>query len=388
MPKAMSDQVVVIVGGSSGIGRTTARMFAERGARVLVTAQSETDLATLVEEITTAGGTASYVVADVADEAAMREVAGTAAERYGAIDTWVGAAATSVYGRAWDIPAAEYDTVMRTNWLGQVHGALAALPYLRRSGGTLVCIGSVESVRAVPLHAPYVSSKMALRGFCDVLRMDLEAEGAGVAVSLVLPASIDTPFFEHSKSYAEGAPKPPPPVYAPESVAQAILRLAEHPQREVAVGGSAFGFLSGQKLAPRLTDKLMTARHSMLRAQQSDAPPTGADNMRSPVAGTGSERGGHGGRRSMAAAVTTARPLVKRAVGLGAAAAGVIASQVAARAERNRQQRSGQATGTPLVPPSAPTTAQPGSAPAVVDVTQLESRTDVSPGETRGSTAP
>jgi short-subunit dehydrogenase len=87
---------------------------------------------------------------------------------------------------------------MQTNYLGQVYGALAALPFLRESGGTLVCIGSVESVRAVPLHAPYVASKMALRGFCDALRMDLDEEKAGVAVSLIMPAAIDTPFFEHS----------------------------------------------------------------------------------------------------------------------------------------------------------------------------------------------
>jgi hypothetical protein len=217
---------------------------------------------------------------------------------------------------------------MRTNWLGQVYGALAALPELRRSGGTLVCIGSVESVRAVPLHAPYTASKMALRGFCDSLRLDLDADKAGVAVSLVMPGPIDTPFFEHSRSYTEGAPKPPSPVYSPESVAKSILQMAQHPQREVLVGGAAFGFVAGQKLAPRLTDRLMTARHSMHRAQQSDGPERPGDTLNSPMPGTGTERGGHSGRRSLSAAVTTARPLVRRAAAVGAAAAGVAASRL------------------------------------------------------------
>jgi hypothetical protein len=183
---------------------------------------------------------------------------------------------------------------------------------------------------------------MALRGFCDALRMDLDEEKAGVAVSLIMPAAIDTPFFEHSPSYAEGAPKPPQPVYSPESVAGAILKMAERPQRQVAVGGAAFGFLSGQKVAPRLTDKLMTARHVMSRQQQSDRPATGTGNVHAPQDGTGRERGGHGGRASLATAVTTARPIVKKAAGVGAAAAGVAASRLAtsgmAMARRRRQQ--------------------------------------------------
>ena len=331
MAKPISDQVFVITGASSGIGRTTTRLLAAEGANVVATARSAEDLRTLVEECAGSPGTVVDVVADVTEEEGMRQVAAAAVDHFGRIDTWVGGAATSVYGRAWNIPGHEYEDVMRTNWLGQVYGALAALPHLRESSGTLICIGSVESVRAVPLHAPYVASKMALRGFCDALRMDLDAEKAGVAVTLIMPASIDTPFFEHSKSYLEGAPKPPPPVYEPESVAKAILRAAQHPQREVAVGGSAFAFLSGQKLAPRLTDRMMTAGQSMLRAQQSDRPATGQGNLEAPVEGTGSERGGHSGRSSLSAAISTARPLVRRAAGVGVAAAGLAATRLAAR---------------------------------------------------------
>ena len=372
MPRPVSDQVVVITGASSGIGRTTARMFAERGAKVVATGRSEDDLSGLVDEITAAGGTAVDVVGDVTDEEAMHRVARTAVERFGRLDTWVGNAGTSVYGRAWDIPTHEYDAVMRTNWLGQVYGAMAALPYLRESGGTLVCIGSVESVRAVPLHAPYVASKMALRGFCDALRMDLEEENAGVAVSLIMPAAIDTPFFEHSASYADSDPKPPQPVYAPESVAQAILRMAEHPQRQVAVGGAAFGFLTGEKLAPRLTDKLMTARHAMARAQQTDRPAAGTGNLHAPQDGTGRERGGHGGRTSLAAAVTTARPVVRRAATVGATAAGLAATRLAARGmEIARRRASERAAGRPSDAPSPQ--------PRVIELPDASART--SPGE-------
>jgi short-subunit dehydrogenase len=331
MARSIDQQVVVITGASSGIGRTTARMLAAKGANVVATARSAADLQTLVAETADAPGTVADVVADVTDAAAMAQVAAVAVERFGRIDTWVGGAASSVYGRAWEIPPHEYETVMRTNWLGQVHGALAALPALRESRGTLICIGSVESVRAVPMHAPYVASKMALRGFCDSLRMDLEAEKTGVSVTLVMPASIDTPFFEHSKTYAEGAPKPPPPYYEPEAVAMAIIKAAQHPQREVAVGGSSFAFFTGQKFAPRLTDRLMTAGHAMARLQQADHPDDGRDNLDAPMQGTGTERGGLSGRRSFSTVLTTARPIVRKAAGMGAAAAGVAVTRLAAR---------------------------------------------------------
>src|SRR5829696_1995461 len=297
--KSIDDQVVVVVGASSGIGRVTVRRLAERGASVVAAARSVDDLASLLEECGSSPGTVVDVVADVTDEAAMAATASAA--------------------------------VQRSNWLGQVHGALAALPELRRSGGTLICIGSVESVRAVPLHAAYVSSKMALRGFCDSLRMDLDADHAGVAVSLVLPAAIDTPFFAHARSHLAGRPKPPPPVYTPDSVAAVILRMAQHPRREVVVGGSGLGFLAGQRLAPRLTDRLMTAGNSMLRAQQEPGPAEPADNLEAPVSGSGSDIGGHDGRRSLTSVLASARPVARRAAGLGAAAAGVAAGRVLAR---------------------------------------------------------
>ncbi|HLZ37531.1 MAG TPA: SDR family oxidoreductase [Mycobacteriales bacterium] len=349
MSRRLSEQVVVVTGASSGIGRTTARMFADSGAVVVATARSEADLQTLVDEIARTGGSALPVPGDVTSSADMHTVAATAVDRFGRLDTWVGGAATSVYGRAWDIPLEEYDEVMRTNWLGQVTGALAALPHLRAAGGTLICIGSVASARALPLQAPYTSSKMALRGFCDTLRMELDAEQAGVAVTLIMPASVGTPFFEHSRSHLEGAPKPLPPVYSPESVAKVIVRAAEHPRRQIVVGGAGFGLLLGQGLAPRVTDRIMSMRKGFLRLQQADEAASATDTLEGPVVGSGTERGGHAGRPSLSAAVTTARPIVKRAVGIGATAAGAVASRLAGRGEDRPE---GGPTGREEEPPA------------------------------------
>jgi NAD(P)-dependent dehydrogenase (short-subunit alcohol dehydrogenase family) len=205
-----------------------------------------------VAEIEAAGGRAQAVPTDAVDAGSRAAAGDRAEERYGRIDTWVNAAAVSVWGKVEDITSEEFDRVLRVNVLGHVHGAQAALPALRRAGGgVIVGISSVEGVRAVPLHAPYTASKMALRGFYDCLRMELAAERSTVAVTTILPASIDTPFFEHARSKLGGhLPKPPPPVYSADVVAAAIVRAARRPTREVPVGGSAIGFFLGPAAQP------------------------------------------------------------------------------------------------------------------------------------------
>ena len=124
-----------VVGASSGIGRATALAFARRGAHVVCAARGAQALDTLVNEVTTAGGTASAVPTDVADPVAVRALATAAEERFGRVDTWVNVAAVSIFGRIEDITDEEFDRVLRVNFLGHVHGVHAALPALRRAGG-------------------------------------------------------------------------------------------------------------------------------------------------------------------------------------------------------------------------------------------------------------
>jgi NAD(P)-dependent dehydrogenase (short-subunit alcohol dehydrogenase family) len=297
MPRPVSEQVVVIAGASTGIGRATALAFAGAGARLVCAARSVQALDTLVEQIRDQGGSAVAVPTDVADPAAVRSLARTAEHHYGRIDTWVNNAAVSVWGRVEDITDAEFDRVMRVNFLGQVHGVHAALPALRRAGGGVVIgVASVEGVRAVPLHGPYTASKFALRAFYDCLRMELAQEGAPIAVTTILPASINTPFFEHARSKLGTMVKPPPPVYAPEIVAAAIVYAARHPRREIPVGGAAAGFVLGQRLSPALTDALLSIRRIGIGMQRTDRPDNGVDNVDAPVDGPGQVHGSYPGR--------------------------------------------------------------------------------------------
>lgn len=295
MPKPVAEQVVVVVGASSGIGRACARRFAARGARVVVASRNERALRTLVERLD--GERVLAVPTDITDAAAVRALAQAAEDRFGRIDTWVNVAGVGVFGTVEEVPAEEFERVMRTNFLGHVHGVHAALPALRRAGGGVVIgVSSMEGVRSVPWQAPYAASKFALRAMYDSLRVELAHKGDRIAVTTILPAAIDTPFFAHSRSHTGSLPKPPPPVYSAELVAEAVVSAAEHPRREVPVGGSAVAFYLGQRLFPAVTDALSASRALVRSVLDTGLPDNGTDNLDSPLDEPGRVGGGYDGR--------------------------------------------------------------------------------------------
>ncbi|MFP5370300.1 MAG: SDR family NAD(P)-dependent oxidoreductase, partial [Actinomycetes bacterium] len=157
--KPVRDQVVVVMGASSGIGRATAARFAAKGAKVVVAARGGAGLRTLVEEIRAAGGQACAEVADVTDAAAMQRVAERAVAEYGGLDTWVHSAAVLLVAPFGNTTPEEFSRVVDVNLLGQVHGAMAALPHLQRTGGAFVSISSMGAKRGVPLQTAYCAAK-------------------------------------------------------------------------------------------------------------------------------------------------------------------------------------------------------------------------------------
>lgn len=326
--KKLSDQVIVVTGASSGIGLATARAAARRGARVVLAARDARDLREAVDAITAEGGRATYVVADVASFDEVARVAERAVEAFGHIDTWVNNAGVSIYGRITDVPLADARRLFETNYWGVVHGSLVAVPHLRRQGGALVTVGSVLSDTTMPLQGHYAASKHAVKGFTDALRIELEEEGAPVSVTLIKPAAIDTPYPEHAGNHLGVAPKHQAPVYAPDLVADAILDAAEHPRRDVKVGGSAKVYTALETFAPRLLDKVKQA--TSFTGQRTDRPARDDNALYSPPAAAGRERGNYPGRVRTTSTFTAAarRPMTTV---LGAAAVG-LSIALAARA--------------------------------------------------------
>jgi len=264
--KPLSKQVIVITGASSGIGLTTARRAVREGARVVLAARNRDALADVARDLEHQGAEVAYVAADVSQRADVERIAQTAIERFGGFDTWVNNAGVSIYGRIEETPVDDMRQLFETDFWGVVHGSLAAVGHLKRRGGALINVGSVVSDRAVPLQGVYSASKHAVKGFTDALRMELEKQRAPVSVTLIKPAAIDTLYSEHAKNLLPNEPSLPPPVYAPETVAEAILHAAQHPVRDVFVGGGAKLMAAAAYFVPRLMDRYMNL--TMFRAQQ------------------------------------------------------------------------------------------------------------------------
>jgi NAD(P)-dependent dehydrogenase (short-subunit alcohol dehydrogenase family) len=320
--KSLGEQVVVITGGSSGIGLTTARRAAVLGARVVIASRNEEDLQDAVADIERRGGRAKYVVTDVADAAGMERLADTAVGAFGRIDTWVNNAGVSFYGELMDAPLEDMRRVFEVNFWGMVYGSRVAVRRLRGEGGALINLGSIVSDRAIPLQGAYSASKHAVKGYTDALRMELEHEGAPISVTLIKPSSVATPFFDHARNYMPCEPKPPAPVYDPEVVAEAIVSAAVRPVRDVTVGAGGRVLAAAGTAAPRLTDRYM--EHAMFRGQQSRQPARPReDNLFGPPAHEGEERGsytGHVMRSSLYTRLVLSPGRALAAAGLGLAA--------------------------------------------------------------------
>jgi short-subunit dehydrogenase len=269
--KDLSAQVMVITGASSGIGLTTARMAAARGASLVIAARNEDALKKLSSEINSSGGNSVYVAADVGSEGDVKKIAAEALNKFGGFDTWVNNAGVAIYGKLEDIPTDEMRQLFETNFWGVVYGSLVAASNLKTNGGAIINIGSALSDRAIPLQGIYCASKHAVKGFTDALRMELEADGAPISVTLIKPAAIDTPYKEHAKNYLDVKPENPPPVYSPDAVAETILHCAENPVRDVFVGAAAKAHSLLGKYAPRVADQIMET--TMLGQTRSGEPP-------------------------------------------------------------------------------------------------------------------
>ena len=333
--KRLADQVIVVTGATSGNGLATAREAARRGAAVVLVARNADELERVRNDVVASGGRAAKCVADVSDAAAVARIAQVASEAFGGFDSWVNNAAAATYGTLEQVPLADHRRVFDVGYFGFLHGSLVAAHHLRtRDGGAIINVGSILGDRAVVQQGPYCATKHAVQALTDVLRMELERDGAPISVTLIKPGAIDTPFPEHARNYMDEPPRLPQPLYQPELVADAVLFACTHRRRQLYVGGG--GFLSSivAQVAPRLTDKVMET--FARRAQQSPSDPGDSarrDNLYEARA-DGAERGSQDvrARRTSLTLEAQKRPAATAALAL---AGGLLA--LAAVRSRTRQ---------------------------------------------------
>ena len=284
--KPLDQQVVVLTGGSSGIGLVTARMLAKQGARLFLIARNEQALKTVQAELRGYGGSVEIAAADVADQASLAKAAEAVIEAYGAFDTWINDAGAFIYGRLDHVPLEDQRRLFDVTYWGVVHGTLLAAGYLKSTGGAIINVGSVLGEFALPYQGAYCAAKFAVKGFTEAFRREAEAERQPISVTLIKPAAINTPFTDHARNRM-GSPgtRNPPPAYDPHLVARAILHACTTPVRDLTIGGAGgLSLVMANLVAPRFVDWVMARGAYATMTTNNPGDPAQRDNLYEPRA--------------------------------------------------------------------------------------------------------
>jgi NAD(P)-dependent dehydrogenase (short-subunit alcohol dehydrogenase family) len=294
--RTLEGQVVVVTGASSGVGRAIARAFGSQRAKVALIARNVDGLDAAAREVRERGGDALVLPLDVANSSAVERAADDIASEWGHVDIWINDAMVSVFAPVSEIRPEEFHRVMDVNYLGYVHGTLAALRHMRpRNAGVIVQIGSALAYRSIPLQSAYCASKAAIRGFTDSLRSELLRERSRIAITMLQLPAVNTPQFEVVRNRLPKHPQPVPPIYQPEVIARAVVQAVLRPKREVWIGWSTTVAILGQRVLPGFLDRYLATR--AWESQYTDQLPPGhplkhgRDNVDAPIPG---DRGAHG----------------------------------------------------------------------------------------------
>ncbi len=329
MPRPLNQQVVVITGASTGIGRASAVEFAKKGASVVLAARNEAALHDVAAEIKSAGGRAHVVITDVAEADQVEHLADEAIREFGRIDTWVNNAGFGHVSHVEEMPAEAITRLMQVNVCGLIFGTKAAINRMKpQGGGTIINLGSVVSVRGIPLQSVYCASKHAIKGFTEAVRLEQERQKTGITFTLICPAVINTPFYNHARSDTGKKMTAFDPIYPPEVVAESIVFAAEHPRREIFVGGYGKVLDIMQRISPKLVDFQLLQIDDAEAKLQADGPQEeGEDNMFTPANDRGPVHGGYDDRSLSSSFYTKTfewHPILKPIV-VGGAAIGALA---------------------------------------------------------------
>lgn len=287
-------RVAVITGASAGVGRATARAFAERGFDVGLLARGEKGLEAAAQEARSAGVKALAVPTDVSEFEQVDRAASQIEEDLGPIDVWVNDAMTTVFAPSWDVTPEDFQRAIEVTFLGQVWGTMAALKRMRpRDRGSVVNVGSALAFIGIPLQSAYCSSKFACRGFFESTRAELLHEKSHVRISMVHLPAVNTPQFDWCQTSMSHHPMPVPPIYQPEIPARFIVDAALDGRRNKIIGSWNKMLIVVASLAPGLGNQYAAigAWNSQLTSQP--VRPNRPSNLYEPV-DRAADHGAHG----------------------------------------------------------------------------------------------
>jgi NAD(P)-dependent dehydrogenase (short-subunit alcohol dehydrogenase family) len=322
-------RTVVITGASAGVGRATALAFARRGWNIALLARDSSGLENAKREVEQAGGDAMTIPADVADADAMFAAAAQVVERWGAIDVWVNDAMATMFAPLADISPVEFRRITEVTYLGYVFGTMAALKHMRpRNAGTIVQVGSALGYRAIPLQSAYCGAKFAIRGFTDALRSELQHDRSAIRITMLQLPAVNTPQFDWARNKMPRRPQPMPPIYQPESIAEAVFHASQAAPRELWIGFSSLKAIVGTMVVPGLLDRLLARTGYEGQFTSEPRNPEQADNLFRPLPGGHATHGRFDDRARRNAATFNASAV--RAVTMGAAAVLMVAAALLA----------------------------------------------------------
>lgn len=241
----------MITGASSRVGLTTAKLAAERGANVVMAARNGEELRKSADEMTARGWKVLYIAADVSKAEDLTRIKDETLAAFGKIDTWINNAGVSLNGYLMESDLEEERRLFEVNFWSTRIGSSIAVEAMKERGGTLINMGSETSSAAQPLLGIYSASKHAVKGFTDALRVELKDRSIPVEVCLIRPTAIEIPYAEHGAD--------------PEVAAEAILKCAVTPQRDVYVGGPARLSVILDTFFPKVKDIVSESRMKELR---------------------------------------------------------------------------------------------------------------------------
>ncbi|HEY1651736.1 MAG TPA: SDR family NAD(P)-dependent oxidoreductase [Acidimicrobiales bacterium] len=192
--RELRDRVGVVTGAASGIGLALSEAFVDEGMRVVMADIDEDRLQGQAERLRATGADVHPVVADVRDPEAVDQLGRAVVDRFGALHVAVNNAGVVGGGNSWEISLDEWRRVLDVDLWGVIHGVRTFVPLILASGadGHVVNVASMAAVLTLPRLAPYTVAKHGILGLTDVLRAELEALGAPIGASVVMPGMVKT----------------------------------------------------------------------------------------------------------------------------------------------------------------------------------------------------
>lgn len=278
--KVLKDKIVVVTGGSSGVGRATAEAFALEGCKVVIIARGETAVNETVELCNDLMVESLGITADVSEASEMEKAVESILNRFGTIDIWINNAGVMASGKFEEIPMDIHHQVIATNLMGYMHGAYFILPHLKnKKEGIIINNVSIGGFMPAPYSAVYSATKAGIHKMMECLQGEV-SNFKDIHICNIYPQIQRSTGNSHSAKFSGLDFKVPPIAADPRDTAKAIVKLAKNPQKDKFPDFASKAIVSAYKIFPKTT--INTASAAMRMVMKAKNAPAEEGNILKP----------------------------------------------------------------------------------------------------------